>query len=258
MAPKKRLLDVWIVDTNTVYREVPFTVVTDWLQEGRLLFEDRIRLTGTTPWHVVGKVPAFAPYLPKAEAHPADDKAEALEPVDLGFHWKNPAESEDEDVDMIPLIDISLVLLIFFMMTASVSSGFFSPIKTPGAKHQLAAITKDMLWVGIDIKNKDGKVEKDASGQPLPWYSLGVENKLLSPATRELPEVLGNLAETLKGAEGEVRLRIRADQTLPVETVSKVVLELQNLETRLNKLQPKANKINFSISGEVSEPKGKK
>ena len=40
MAEKRRFLDVWIVDSNTVYREVPFTVVADWVQQGRLLEDD--------------------------------------------------------------------------------------------------------------------------------------------------------------------------------------------------------------------------
>jgi biopolymer transport protein ExbD len=253
MAQKKRLLDVWIIDTNTVYRAVPFAVVTDWMQEGRILPADRVRLSGTTAWHQAGKVPAFVPYLPKAEPHRAEDKAEALEPVDMGFHWKNPAESEDEDVDMIPLIDISLVLLIFFMMTATVSSDFFSPIKTPGAKHQLQQIAKDMYWVGVDIKDKDGKTDTGPDGKPVPWYSMGVENKVTVPPTRELPEVLAKLGEELANTGG-ARVRIRADESLPIETVTKVTLELQGLETKLNQQRPQ-NRLKLEITGEVSEPK---
>jgi len=257
MAEKKRLLDVWIVEINTVYREVPFTVVTDWLLEGRLLPEDRVRLTGTTAWHQAGKVPAFRPYLPKIEPHRAEDKAEALEPVDMGFAWKNPAEADDEDVDMIPLIDISLVLLIFFMMTASVSSGIFSPIKTPPAQHQLGTIAKDMFWVGIDTKDKEGKVENGADGKPLPFYSLGVENTRLEPPTQALNGVLGKLEEVIADKAGNVRIRIRADETLPIETVSRTTLELQGLEQKLNRQREKTNRLTFEISGEVSEPKGK-
>ena len=68
MAENKRLLDVWIVELKTVYREVPFAVVTDWIQQGRLLGEDRVRLSGSAAWHAVGKVSALAAYLPKAEA----------------------------------------------------------------------------------------------------------------------------------------------------------------------------------------------
>ena len=73
-----------------------------------------------------------------------------MEPIDLGFESPRIIEGEDEDVDMIPLIDVSLVLLIFFMMTTAVSSGVFSPIPTPEAKHQLASISTEMLWLGIE------------------------------------------------------------------------------------------------------------
>src|SRR5271163_3847174 len=105
MADAKRLLDVWILEINTVYREVPFVVVTDWLQQGRLLREDCVRLTGSKKWHAIEVVPALGPYLPRAEVQRAEDRAEALEPVELGFDVHRPSDEEDEDVDMIPLID---------------------------------------------------------------------------------------------------------------------------------------------------------
>ena len=260
MAQKKRLLDIWITQFNTVYREVPFVVATDWLQEGRLLAEDKVRITGTTAWRLIGNVPAFLPYLPRAEPYRADDKAEALEPVEVGFDWKNPAEAEDEDVDMIPLIDISLVLLIFFMMTASVTGGFFSPIKTPAAQHQLAAITKDMFWIGIDKKNKDGVMEMGADGKPVPWYSLGKEGmkaNLFPPPSLNLDEVLAALENKLPNTDGEVRLRIRADQDLPITLVTAATLELQDLEVRINRSRTKDKRLSLVVSGEVSEPKGK-
>ena len=45
MAQKRRFLDVWIVESNTVYQEVPFEVVTDWVQQGRLLADDQVKIT---------------------------------------------------------------------------------------------------------------------------------------------------------------------------------------------------------------------
>ena len=39
MAEKRRFFDVWIIETNQVYKEVPYTVVADWVQQGRLLEE---------------------------------------------------------------------------------------------------------------------------------------------------------------------------------------------------------------------------
>ena len=76
MADKKRLLDVWILEINRVYREVPFAVVTDWLQQGRLLPDDKVRQAGGKTWHLIGGVPAFAPYLPLAEPLAVEDKAD--------------------------------------------------------------------------------------------------------------------------------------------------------------------------------------
>src|SRR5262245_23384413 len=114
MAPKNRLLDVWIVETNTVYREAPYSVVADWVQQGRLLGEDRLRTPGSDKWVDLAKVSTLAAFLPRSDPHRADDRAEALEPVQLDFGWKPRKPEQEEDFDMIPLIDVSLVLLIFF------------------------------------------------------------------------------------------------------------------------------------------------
>src|SRR4051794_22389013 len=122
MAAKRRFLDVWLVENNTVYREVPFAVVADWVQQSRLLPEDMLRPSGTAEWFKVGASPDFAPYVPRAQPHQVEDKAEALDPVHLDFGWKRRPEDEDDDVDMIPLIDVSLVLLIFFIMTTAAAT----------------------------------------------------------------------------------------------------------------------------------------
>jgi biopolymer transport protein ExbD len=251
----KRLLDVWIVEINKVYREVPFAVVTDWLQQGRLLPEDKVRLAGGKTWHAVSNVPAFAPFLPHPEPLAVDDKAEALEAVDLGFEPTRRLEDDDEDIDMIPLIDISLVLLIFFMMTASISSGFFSSINVPGAKHQLASPSADSFWVGIDSKSRGEQTETGPEGKPLPWYSLGKENEEIAQPTTNQGAILNALAKALSGESGEINIRLRADRGLPIETIQKATLELQGLEGRLNRERPQGSgKLRFTITGEVSEP----
>src|SRR5690348_9862577 len=103
MAQKRRFLDVWIVESNTVYREVPFTVVADWVQQGRLLADDKLRPSGTAEWFRIGGSPDFAPYLPRHDPFQAEDQAEALEPVQLDFSWKRGHEEADDDIDMIPL-----------------------------------------------------------------------------------------------------------------------------------------------------------
>jgi biopolymer transport protein ExbD len=254
MADKKRCLDVWILDMNRVYREVPFAVVTDWLQQGRLLPEDKVRLAGRNTWHLLSQVPALAPFLPQLQALAVEDTAEALEPVDLGFAPTRRLEDEDEDVDMIPLIDISLVLLIFFMMTATVTSGFLSTIDTPGARHQLATAAANSFWVGIDSKSGGGQVEKGLGGKALPWFSLGNEKQELARPALQFSDALDALAAGLGSRGGDVDIRLRADRGLPIETIKGAALELHALEDRLNRQRDQKEKLRFVITGEVSEP----
>jgi biopolymer transport protein ExbD len=153
MVQKRRFLDVWIIESNTVYREVPYEVVADWVQQGRLLEDDRLRPSGTAEWFRVGASPEFSPYLPKPEPMRANDQAEALEPVELEFRYKKPRDPEDDDVDMIPLIDVSLVLLIFFMLTATPGTAAMF-IATPEATHGTLAEETHEVIVGILLKGK--------------------------------------------------------------------------------------------------------
>lgn len=164
MAEKRRFLDVWIVETNVVYREVPFSVVADWVQQGRLLEDDKLRPSGTKDWFRLGGMPEFTPYLPRAEPHRPQDQAEALEPVEVDVAWKHKPDEEEDDPDMIPLIDVSLVLLIFFIMTTTGAPAEFS-IRTPSAYYGLVSSNAEMLTIGIDC---------DASREPTKyWLSKG-------------------------------------------------------------------------------------
>jgi len=84
---KKQLFDVWVVQGNLVYKEVPYAVVADWAQQGRLLPEDQIKPAGSEKWYKLEAVPAFSAFLPRPEPMRADDAAEALEPVTLDFDY---------------------------------------------------------------------------------------------------------------------------------------------------------------------------
>src|SRR5437868_3293872 len=176
MAESRRFLDVWILDSNTVYREVPYTVVADWVQQGRLLEGDQLRPSGSSEWFPLGSMPAFTAYLPKSEPFRVEDEAEAREPVQIDFAWRQPRGDEDEDVDMIPLIDVSLVLLIFFMMTTTVA-GAGALIKTPFAGQGTQLTSEERLWVGI---------EQMAGG--VPRYSFGRGDGGAAEGDRQLGE----------------------------------------------------------------------
>ncbi len=246
--PPDRVLDVWITETQAVYTEVPFAVVTDWVQQGRLLADDRVRLAGNKAWHLVSRVPALAPYLPQSEPLETSSAAEALEPVELGWNWKPPEESEDDDVDMIPLIDISLVLLIFFMMTATISSGMLAPIQTPETKYPTGVLAADQFWVGIDGKAPEGK---RGDG---PWYSLGHDKEELAAPTSQFDDFRGTLMRQFAESSGDIKIRVRADRGLPIETVTGMIRELRELQARLNRDRPPGSgQIRIEVLGEVSE-----
>ena len=215
MAEKRRFLDVWIVDSNTVYREVPFTVVADWVQQGRLLEDDKLCPSGTQQWARVGDTPEFKPYLPRPEPFRSNDQAEALEPVNLDFAWKKPRSDEDDDPDMIPLIDISLVLLIFFMMTAS-GVGIAGMIATPATEYGTTTEKTDTVMIGINLENDE------------PVYSLAVGNKAPAPEDRDLR----TQQDLLDRTPGRVEVNINAHKDVKSGVVRDLTAALSKPEFR--------------------------
>ncbi len=145
-----RFFNVWLVQPNTVYRSVPFTVVCDWIQEGRLLKRDCVRSPGATAWEYLDEHPLFAPYFDESALPRPEDPAEAMEPIEGEFQMPAHHEDTDEEVDMIPLIDISMVLLVFFMMTAQdlLTS---SPIDNPSVAAANVLDSKGAVMVGLKL-----------------------------------------------------------------------------------------------------------
>jgi biopolymer transport protein ExbD len=227
MSTKPTTLDVWVVETNTVYKAVPYTVVTDWAQQGRLIGEDRVRPAGSGQWMPVSELAAIETFIPKPDEFRAEDQAEALEPVEVEVAWRHPRGEEDDDVDMIPLIDISLVLLIFFMMTATVG-GLGSIFQTPQAEHHLVEIDPKMYWVGI----QDGAPGPD--GKARYTYSLGqgeTGEPTKFPDQDSPAAVMRALGELLAKEPKASQVRIRADKHLPCELIIHTMsLELSKLK----------------------------
>ena len=154
---------------------MPFAVVSDWIQQGRLLEGDMVKPSGTKEWQRIGGSADFAPYLPGTQPPGVEDKAEALEPVEVGFSWKARPQEDDDEVDMIPLIDVTLVLLIFFMMTAVVGRGpqiDLPPAASGGVvdNYKEAGIAIDLIGKGQTKENalhaQHGQCRLHRSGRP--------------------------------------------------------------------------------------------
>lgn len=223
MADKtKFFFDIWLTHGNSVYRSVPYEVVTDWIQQGRLLEDDRIRPTGSEQWFVLGEVPAFSGFIPKIDPLRTDEQAEALEPLESGFAWSHKGEDGDENVDMIPLIDVSLVLLIFFMLTSAIAVG--SRIRVPEAVN-LPELTgnNQMIWIGINYLGDD---------QP-PRYSLSVDSETAKEGNNDLSkdETLRKVEEILE-QQNFPEIRVAAHRQLSFELIKDVVIALERHKSR--------------------------
>lgn len=216
MAEKQRFLDVWIVESNTVYKEVPYAVVTDWIQQGRLLEDDKAKSAGTKDWQRLGDMADFFPFFPRPEPLRADDEAEALDHVGLDFGYKKPQEEEDDDVDMIPLIDVSLVLLVFFMLTAT-TVAVATAVPTPETEFGLMADDQNALR--IDIRhNKD---------EP-PTYMLGLGDQPPGPEVHSLRAILEQLRNRLEQERGQQTLVINADKNLEARVARQLLVALRD------------------------------
>jgi len=214
MAVDSRTYDVWITDRNMVYRGVPFTVVGDWVMEGRLLEGDRVRPSGGSTWQRLAEDPLLAPYLPKPEPERAEDQAEALERLDVDFNVKKPQEAEDDDVDMIPLIDISMVLLVFFMMTAN-DLLTTSKVINPKAGHAEAIQKAGSVSVGIMM---------DPSGKNVEYYFNDNYNEVLNEF--QLHE---KIRAALSQPKPPIRVIMNAASNMPFDKVQQLTLDLEKL-----------------------------
>jgi biopolymer transport protein ExbD len=220
----KRFFDLWFVQANTVTKEVPFHVVTDWIQQGRAVPMDKVKPSGTVDWYDLGTVVAFHPYFPEPETKRPQDAAEAMAPVEMDLDWKRPESDLDEDVDMIPLIDISLVLLIFFMMTMTVAS--ISKIKVPDMANATTIETNPGI-MRIDIDLKDGSYV----------YAFGLGTAAPAPEDDNLTsdvELKARLDERLRVVTVPPKVRIAAHGDVPYEVVEEV---LKALEERVKRKQ---------------------
>lgn len=207
--------DVWFVAADTVYRGVPYGVVTGWAEQGRVAADDKVRPAGTEqPWTRVGDHALLADFLFRPRPAAPADAAERLQPVEMDIGRR--FEEEDEDVDMIPLIDISLVLLIFFMMTTAVAA--LSPVNVPDM-HYASELSKDAdaLTVHID-KRADGDV----------FFAIRVGDRL-DPKDNNLAtpeEMLVRLDVRLTEAQRPPEVRIACHRELPRSWVRDVAREL--------------------------------
>jgi biopolymer transport protein ExbD len=214
--------DLQLASGTRAYKAVPYDVLTNWLQQGRVIAKDRVRPVGTETWTTVEEHPPLAVFLPQAIAALPNDAAEALQPVELGIEVHPRRGDADEDVDMVPLIDISLVLLIFFMMTTTVAVGG-SRVQVPETKYATLTSGREMLWIGVDLGN-----------DKQPTYSFGEGERAAAPGDERLTmnEVIDRVRTklTTRDPAKPVIVRIAGHHRLDIEVMLNLTTQLTLLK----------------------------
>lgn len=261
-AKPTRAFDVWFVTANTVYKAVPYNVVADWTQQGRLAPADMVRPAGTEEaWTRVSDHDLLADFVPRATtakrvvaavapvvaaaaapsaAAPAATEGEAVE---LPEPEEPPSKSrfeDDDEVDMIPLIDISMVLLVFFILVQA--AGALAPVDVPEMKYagQLTA-DPDAITITIDKLNTDEVVWSVRVGPSPP--KPGADNL----KTKE--EAIEVLLKELSGVTRPPEVRIACRKELPRERVYELRRKLEE--------QRKLGKIGSFLATVVEAPETK-
>jgi biopolymer transport protein ExbD len=244
-----KAFDVWFVVANTVYKGVPYSVVADWTQQGRLAGTDMVRPTGTEePWLRLADHELLADYLPRpkakviekppqdpsrpaapapttapATAQPQTGGAPPTQLVELPDPEPPPRRGradEDDDVDMIPLIDISMVLLVFFIMIQA--AGALAPVDVPEMKYagQLSN-DPDAITITIEKLNTEEVYYSVRVGAAAP---LPQHDQLKTPEA-----AIASLKETLADKTRPPEVRIACRKDLPRERVYELRRELEDL-----------------------------
>ncbi|QEL17199.1 ExbD/TolR family protein [Limnoglobus roseus] len=238
--------DIWLLSSNTVYRGVPFGVVTDWAQQGRLSADDKAKEAGPGEnWVRVADHPIVGDYLfvKTADAPVVPAKAtEALEPVEMDVGWRKSHDDGDDDPDLIPLIDISLVLLIFFMMTATVAS--MSPFPNPEMANA-ANLSDDPGALLIEI-------DKNVNGEAA--YSLRVGTAGPEPGASDL-KTLPELVRVMDAKLSEILSR--GGKAPPVHVACHKELNSERILELASELEKRKRENKISMFGSVVNERSK-
>ena len=224
--------DVWLVTSDQIYKGVPYQVLAGWIDTGRAAPTDRVRSAGSNEaWVPVKSHPVLSDFVRKAAPVAVASVAavpgsapvhhEELETPELEF-FKHP-EDEDTEVDMIPLIDISLVLLIFFMMTSVVSA--LSPVDVPAiASGHEPTNAADAISVQIDLRENGSA-----------FYAVQIGTGPITPENNNLetlPQVKGRLDAVLSTVTKPPEARITCNKKIKHIRVAELVTVLDEYRRR--------------------------
>ena len=132
----RRQMQLKVVALDKVYGPVAMDKLIQLAAQGRLSPQDQVCNVGTDAWTAVADVPALAAAMPQAAVVGASITGEPLPEPDADASWTSWSSDDDSgeaEMDMAPMIDVTFLLLIFFMLTNSLANP--SPMDVPTAVH---------------------------------------------------------------------------------------------------------------------------
>lgn len=124
--------------------------------------------------------------------------------------------TEETELDITPMIDVTFLLLIFFMVSSTMQET--SNIKPPVAHHGSGTDVEDSVTISIAAPLAEGDE---------PEIRLGGKN---NSDVGELSQVAGYVAENLVAGEGKHNVIIKADRNVPFGFVQQVMREVNKAE----------------------------
>ncbi|NLF72586.1 MAG: biopolymer transporter ExbD [Candidatus Anammoximicrobium sp.] len=218
------LLDVKIVKTGRVYERVPLEKLRRWVAERRVLPDDLVRPVGATRWLRVATAPELASPAVQAPAQPTSPtRKPAAKPAtaatgDLGI--PAPAKTrprrrfrflEDTTMDMMPMIDVTFQLLIFFMFANQLANP--NPIEVPEARYGRGIMPDGKQAILVDDQGR---------------YYLGESTKPENIAPLE--QVIRVVADNAASANGPLDVIISAHKASQHDQVRALMEKLEGVD----------------------------
>jgi biopolymer transport protein ExbD len=145
------MMQLRIVSMDKVYGPVPMDTLVRLASGGRISADDMVRPVNSQTWLKVTEVPALAACLPQ-RAMPIDDQELEQEAAGGAESPRKRRETEDTEMDMTPMIDVTFQLLIFFMLTHAMMHP--APVEVPEAVHGRGVNVEGQQFVLIDETGK--------------------------------------------------------------------------------------------------------
>jgi len=141
-------------DSGKIYKGLPLATLKTWILEVRIDADDYVTNATLKKWVRVSKIEELTPFFA-----PESLGTDVISSEDLNLGWHRQGENQELEIDMTPMIDVTFLLLIFFMVTATFAIHEVKSIKNPQAKH-LQKYKQEKLSVSV-YKDKSIYIGKE-------------------------------------------------------------------------------------------------